>query len=117
MARGGQFRDRVTFQAEAKTPDGAGGNTRAWANVANGEVWGRFIPEKGSERVAGGRLQDAQGAVLRVRSFSVTEAITPAHRVLIDGVAWNIRSVANPDRRSKVIEMVLDKGGARGAAT
>ena len=71
---------------------------------------------EGDENVAV-TSEDAQAGVLRVRAFSVTEAITPSHRVLIDGVAWNIRSVANPDRRSRVIEMVVEKAGARGVAT
>ncbi|RMF11097.1 MAG: head-tail adaptor protein [Alphaproteobacteria bacterium] len=108
--RSGSLRDRVVFEAESLTPDGGGGNMRAW--VAAVTTRGQFIPERGRERLETGRLEAALGGVLRVRSSAATRAITPEHRVTINGDVFQIRSVSNPDRRNKMIEMSVERGVA-----
>lgn len=106
----GQFRHRVTFQAETETPDSGGGYSLAWSDVTT--VWGGFKPERGSERVKAGRLEATLGGVLTVRSSTVTRTITEAHRVLINGDAYNIHAIANPDGRNKYLELSVVKGVA-----
>lgn len=110
MARAGQFRDRVTFQQSVETPDGGGGVALVWQTVA--VVWGRYMPQRGRERVAAGRMEASVEGVLHVRGSPETRAITAAHRVLIGGASYNIRSVANPDRRGQIIEMTVEEGVA-----
>ena len=110
MARAGQFRDRVTFQVQVEVPDGGGGVALTWQTVA--EVWGRYMPERGRERVAAGRLEASVEGVLHVRGSPDTAAITPGHRAVIGGVSCNIRSVTNPDRRGHIIEMTIEEGVA-----
>lgn len=113
----GPLRDRVTFQAESHVSDGGGGNALTWTTVTGTPVWGGFRPERGGERLDGGRLAQAMGGTLKVRSSAVTRAITTEHRAVIDGTAYQIRSVSNPDRRNRWIEMVLTLGGDRGVTT
>lgn len=115
MARIGSLRSRVTFQAASYAADGGGGSAVSWSDVVT--VWGQFMPARGRERVNAGRLEDNDSGVLMVRSSSEVTGITTEHRVTVDGVAYNIRSITNPDRRSRFLEMVVDKGGDRGAAT
>lgn len=108
--RAGLLRDRVTFQSEAESADGAGGNTIAWTDRFI--VWGQVVEERGRERVEAGRLAAPFGAVLRVRSSTNARLVTPEWRCTIAGVAWNIRSIGNPDRRGKMLEMVIERGVA-----
>jgi head-tail adaptor len=106
----GRLRKRVRFEQEVRNPDGAGGYALAWAEVL--AVWGGLQLDRGRERVEAGRLAEAAGGVLIVRSSIASRAITPAHRVVIDGVAWNIRSIADPGQRNAELEMVVERGAA-----
>lgn len=110
MARAGAYRDRVTFDEPVKTDIGGGGSEVVWTD--RGTIWGHYMPERGRERVEAGRLSSVVGAVLRVRYASVPSGVDVGWRVLVDGVAHNIRSVTNPDRRNRELEMVLERGVA-----
>lgn len=110
MAGAGALRQRVTFQTETEMPDGGGGYERGWSDVIT--VWGSLQPERGRERLQADRLQASLGGVLRVRSSTETRAITEAHRVLIDGVPYQIRSIANPDQKNRYLEMTVERGVA-----
>lgn len=114
-AAGSLARDRVAFQAEANTPDDAGGNALGWATVAT--VWATFRPASGSERLEGGRLEATAPAMLTVRSTAATRAITTEHRAMIGGTPYQIRSIVPADRRNRLLEMVLEKGDERGVGT
>jgi SPP1 family predicted phage head-tail adaptor len=108
MAGAGALDKRVTFQTPGKTPDGQGGNVVGWANVLT--VWGEFVPERGAERLEAGRLQEAAAGILRIRSSSASRAIGPSHRVLIAGIAHQVRSIADPDNQFR--ELVVERGVA-----
>lgn len=110
MARAGTLNKRVTFQSETRTPDGGGGFTREWILVAT--VWGGFVPERGSERLEAGRLEGSLSGVLRVRSSSTTRTVKVADRVIIDGVPHQIRSIANPDQRNRMLDILVERGVA-----
>ena len=110
MPRAGALNKRVTFQVESVTDDGGGGGALSWTDVVT--VWGGFQPERGRERLQAGRLESAVAGVLRVRSSSATRALTAAHRVLIDGLAYQIRSITNPDQRNAYLEMTVERGVA-----
>ena len=105
----GALRRRCIFASQGETPDGYGGFTLGWN--ALDPVWGHLRPERGTERLEGGRLEANLGAVLRVRSSATTRAITESYKVTISGVDYQIRSIANPDQRNKYIEMTLERGG------
>lgn len=110
MARAGSYRDRVTFQEPVKTAIGGGGSDLVWTDRLT--VWARYMPERGRERVEAGRLTSAVGGVLQVRMSSDMAEVTAGWRVLIGGEPQNIRSVTNPDRRGRDLEMVLESGVA-----
>ncbi|MBA5779493.1 phage head closure protein [Stappia sp. F7233] len=110
MARAGQFRDRVTFQTETDIPDSGGGQATGWADIAT--VWAHLVEERGRERIANGRIEASAGAVLRVRHSPAVAVVTESDRAVIGGVVYNIRSIAQPDRRNRIIEMVLERGVA-----
>lgn len=110
MARAGTLNKRVTFQRRVVTDDGGGGHSREWSNLV--EVWGGFSPERGSERLEAGRLQGSLFGVLRVRSSATTRTVTVDDRVMIDGVAHQIRSVANTDQRNRMLDILVERGVA-----
>lgn len=106
----GRARKRARFEEKVRTPDGAGGNAVAWSEIAT--VWAWLAPERGRERLDGGRLESNVGAVLQVRSLSATRSVVPENRVVIDGVVWNVRSITNPDQHDRWLEMVIERGVA-----
>ena len=108
--RAGRLNKRVTFQRLARDDDGGGGGAKAWVPLLT--VWGSYAPERGRERLEAGRVSSAIGGVLTVRSSTQTRAVTSADRVLIDEVPHQIRSAANPDQRSRSIEMIVESGVA-----
>lgn len=103
-----RLRKRVTFQRESRTADGAGGYALAWTTLCS--VWGQNAPERGRERVAAGRVEADLTGILTVRSSTKTRAVTTSDKVLIDGVAHNIRSISNPDQGNRFLEMVVERG-------
>lgn len=104
--RAGDLNKRARFEALVRTPDGGGGNDETWQPVAT--VWAQFSPERARERLQAGRLESAFAGVLRIRSSTTTRQITQQHRVVLDGVIYDIKSVANPDQRNDMIEMSIE---------
>lgn len=105
----GQLRHRVTFQIENRTDDGGGGASIEWSTAAT--VWGSFAPERGNEKLEAGRLEASVAGLLKVRSSTETRAIEAGtHRVLIADQPYQIRSITNPDRRDRFLEMTVERG-------
>lgn len=102
-------RKRATFQALVTTPDGAGGSTSTWQPYTT--VWAQFSPDRAREKIQQGRIADNQSGVLRIRSSTTTRAINDTHRVVLDGVTYNVKSNSNPDQRSDVIELLIETDG------
>lgn len=105
----GRLRDRVTFQESVDTPDAAGGVYQSWRNVVT--VWGALQEERGRERVEAGRLESGVAGILTVRSSSETRDLGAANRVVVNEINYQIRSISNPDRRNKYLELVVERGG------
>lgn len=104
--RAGSLNKRARFDALVELPDGAGGFTRVWQPVMT--VWASFTPERARERVQAGRLGSAFAGVLRIRSSTAARQITQKHRVVVDGVTYDIRSAANPDQRNDMLEFSVE---------
>lgn len=113
MARIGRLNKRVTFQSESRVPDGAGGNSVSWANGVT--VWGAFHPERGRERLQGGRLEASLAGILVVRSSNDTRSITERDVVTVDGIRYAIKSISNPDQRNHMLEMMVERGTGEAA--
>ncbi len=110
----GQLRDRVAFHRLDSTADDYGNVSSGYSATAFLTVWGGFKPERGRERLEAGRLEASHAGVLTVRSSSDTRGVTEADQVRIDGVAYQIRTIANPDRRGRFLEMTVERGVGQG---
>lgn len=108
----GPMRDRVAFHRLNATADDYGNPTSGYAATAFLERWGAFRPERGRERLQAGRLEAAVAGVLTVRSDSGTRGVTEADKAVIGGADYQIRSITNPDRRGRFLEMTLERGVA-----
>lgn len=106
----GQLRDRISFRSPAFADDGQGGSSVVWTPEFT--VWGAFMPKRGREQLEAGRLESSVEGVVKVRSSSQTKTIKPEWICVIDGIDHNIRSITNPDRRSRFLEMVVERGVA-----
>lgn len=100
----------VALQRLTRTPDGAGGATEAWADVAT--IWCDVKPLRASE-------QERQGAVraLSVYQFSADAMTVAAHSTTTaDRLAWsgrvfNIRELRTPKSSVPDIDLIAETGG------
>ncbi len=105
------LRDRVTFQRLSEGASASYGNVYSgWSDLAARVA--DLREQKGLERISGGSLQDVALATLRVRSDSVTMAVTSADRVVARGITWAIKDAIQVDAKDTMIEFVLEKGVA-----
>ena len=100
----------VTFQARTQIGDGAGGFSENWEDLINAP--GGYLPQRGREKVGQGRIESLERGVLNVPFSAALAAIGSEHRVLIDGVPYEIHAVSNPDQRHRELEFVIERGGA-----
>lgn len=101
MTGAGDLDQRVTIQAPADIPDGQGGVTKGWADVAT--VWAKVRPVSGRERAAAGQIEAA--ALYRV-TIRRRADVTAACRVVWNGKAMNARFV--PDAGSRAPFTIID---------
>ncbi len=108
--RAGELRERCTFEGPGLAADDIGGNVRTW--VVEFALWGKFRPERGSEALQAGRLNESDAGVLTLRKSSDTDRITTDWRVTIDGVLYNVRSIIDPFRTGDRVELLIERGVA-----
>lgn len=110
--RGGMLRESVAFGRLDGTTDDFG-NVTDGGFVTFLTVRGHLKEATGRERVEAGALRAPMTAMLTVHSSSGTRGVTEADNATIDGVAWNIRSIRNPDMRDRWLEMVIERAVAQ----
>ena len=109
--KAGALDQRVTFQAYTFTPDGAGGQTRALANVASvPTVWASVKSVRGSEVFREDRTAAIGSYLFTVRYRT---DINEGDVIVWRSETYNIRNV----KRSSGRELYLVIEAERGAAT
>ncbi|MEZ0226539.1 MAG: phage head closure protein [Alphaproteobacteria bacterium] len=89
------LKTRLTIQEPVRTPDGGGGFTTIWQDIAvDPVVFAQVI------RISGGELlrdqQVTAGATYRI-TLRHRDDITAAHRLLDGATAYNITALRDPD--------------------
>lgn len=105
----GMLREPVTFQRKARTADGAGGFTEAWAAIAGAPTRCMVKPMSGGERWASQRLEATATHKLVTRYSADLNA---GDRAVIRGRAYNLRLVSNVDFADRWLEITADVGVA-----
>ena len=91
----GDLKTRLTIQEPVRTPDGGGGFTTVWQNIATEPVvFAQVIQTSGGETLRG--QQVTAGAAYRI-TLRHRDDITPAHRLLDGATAYNITALRDPD--------------------
>lgn len=106
------LRDRVRLEKREEVDDGYGGTGSQW--VPKFERNACILLSKGGETVIAARLQSIQPALIILRYDVETATITAAWRLIEtrSGTAYNIRTVADMERRSRFITMLCESGVA-----
>lgn len=107
--RSGRKRARCVFQRRGAETDRLG-NPQGWASVFS--VRGHYIPALGNERPEAGRLEETHRAELEISSSLAAQSLTPADRVIVDGVAHQILSIIDRDQRGRDLVMTLERNAA-----
>lgn len=103
----GMLRTTVALQSQTRTPDGAGGFSRSWSTYAT--VQGGLKQTSGREAEQADRLSAQAGFRCMIR---YRDDVQPQHRIVIDSVAYQIRSVENVEFRNRWLVLSLESGVA-----
>jgi SPP1 family predicted phage head-tail adaptor len=105
----GMLREPITIERAARTSDGAGGFTVAWAAISGAPDRAHVKALSGSERYAADRTE----ATTRWRiTFRYFDGLLESDRVIIRTRAYNIRFINNLELRDKWLTLDLDGGVA-----
>lgn len=92
---------RITLQNPVETPDGNGGFTTSWVDVAT--IWAEVKAVGGREVFAQGQIQARQPCYFRVR---YREDVTAAMRISYGGKLFNIRALRDVDGLKRLLEIL-----------
>jgi head-tail adaptor len=106
MGKAGAMDQRVTLRRLARTPDGGGGVTEAWADLAT--VWAAVSFKGAREGLDEGRVNASQMTTFEIYARDVTE---------LDGLVWNgdfynIRTVRRYGERNLMMWLDAERGVA-----
>lgn len=122
MPSAADLEHRVAFAKRPAQADDGYGNTEG-PFVEHHVVWAGVRPRFGGEAVLAGRLSGVQPYTITVRSSPEMLEVTPEWRArhacdgacgVPEGIEFNIRSIADPDRRNHWLEMLCESGVAVG---
>lgn len=89
----GDLKHRITLQQLVLTPDGGGGFTEAWQDLAaTPVVYASVMPVSGGEQL---RYHQLETAVTHRITIRYRADVTSAMRILHDGAAYNLFSVTD----------------------
>lgn len=100
----------VTIQRKTLVPDGYGGFTAEWDEVAT--VWAKVMPKAGRESQVEGRQAATFVAVFEVYQSGL-EDLTELDRIEFCGENWNIRGRPRPGERAQTIKVEAERGVAQ----
>lgn len=107
--KAGLLKDRVTIQQQNRTPNGQGGFSVGWANVADTPtIWARVIGLSGDESVAAAVERASMRWRVEIRRRT---DITPAHRLVWNGTNLNVKAVfPHPNAPREVTVLLCESG-------
>jgi SPP1 family predicted phage head-tail adaptor len=107
--KAGMLKEAVAFQRLTRTSDGAGGFTEAWAAIVGTPTRAHVKAMSGGERWHSDRVEASATHKIVVRYNS---SLTTKDRVVIRGLAYNIRFIDNMDMADKWLYITAQVGVA-----
>lgn len=103
-------RNRLTFQRPQYISDGYGNTRGDFEDIfeARGSIRAKF----GGEEVTAARLAGVQPITVSIRSTPMSRLVDESWRIYdkTESAIYNIRSIANPDQRNRMLEMLCHRG-------
>lgn len=100
----GKLRHRVTIQNKVTLPDGYGGVTSTWQDVAT--VWASVEPLNGRELYAAQQVKTELSHRVRIRYMS---GIKPEMRIAFDNRTFEIEAIIDPEERHESLELLCSE--------
>lgn len=106
--RAGELDQRITFQERQAVPDGMGGSTDTWVNIAAlSSVWAHVRTKGGREVTQYDRVNAEAGYMFVIRNRS---DLLESYRIVWDGEPFNIVTAKKPKGRSLYLEIDTERG-------
>lgn len=108
MANAGHLDQRITFQGVVDTPNGAGGFSSAWGDIATTPtVWAAVKPLMGREV-----SQESGDAATAEYKFTIRyrDDISEINRIVWNGENYNIRRVERTSQRDLFTVVIAERG-------
>lgn len=99
-----KLRHRVTIQNKVTLPDGYGGVTSTWQDVAT--VWASVEPLNGRELYAAQQVKAELTHRIRIRYMS---GIKPEMRIAFDNRTFEIEAIIDPEERHESLELLCSE--------
>ena len=110
----GKMDQRITFQVATATPDGAGGSTLAWGNIATTPtVWAHVRGNTGRELMEQERMNATATTSFWIRN---RDDIDERNAILWQGERYNIRHILRQGGRELYVKIVAERGVANAGA-
>ena len=103
----GRMRQRLTLESATVTPDGAGGGTLSWSQVAT--LWGEVTPLKAEERTIGEGFVDVVSHRVVVRHRS---GVAAGDRFRLGARVLDIRGVSDPEEDGRYLVCLCHEEGS-----
>jgi len=100
----GELKHKITIQELQRVPDGYGGYTETWNNVAT--AWAKIQPLKGSERYQAQQVASELSHKITLRYLS---GVKPSMRIVYGLRVFNIIAVINVKKRNEVLELLCEE--------
>lgn len=100
----GKLRHRITIQEKVTVPDGYGGVTSTWKDMA--AVWSSVEPLKGRELYAAQQVKTELSHRVRIRYMS---GIKPEMRIAFDNRTFEIEAIIDPEERHESLELLCSE--------
>lgn len=108
MARIGNLDQRITLQSYTTTSDGAGGQTRTWADLASvPDVWAKVEAKGGSEGFSSDRVEAVGSFVFTIRNRT---DLDERMRIVWGGENYNVRTILREGSRAMYLKIVAERG-------
>ena len=104
----GRMDQKITLQRLVKTPDGAGGYTESWANLARDACpWAKVTARSGRESMVEGRMAAQFTVVFEIYNRN---DVVETDRILWGGTPYNIRGIRREGGRALRLIIEAERG-------
>ena len=100
----GELRHKITIQELQRVPDGYGGYTETWNDIA--VVWAKIQPLRGNERYQAQQVSSALSHKIILRYL---DGVKPQMRVLCGSRIFHVVSVINVEERNEMLELLCEE--------